>query len=340
METHSTLTKIPHAVIGIPTFNNAKHLPEALESLLSQDYPDAAFILIDDQSTDQTPRIVRRYQKRDSRLVFHRNEIQLGYVENAMQCFRLSTQYFPDAEFFAWASDHDVWHPQWLTNLVRALQNHREAVLAFPKHIRIHDGGREENWNSYDFDTTRVKNRWKRLQLTIFESSPGNMIYGLFRRRALESTGGIRKVLGPDRLLLSELSLLGPFVQVDHFLWYRRYVGLKDRMKRRQRQRRNIFVGVAPPAYAYFPPWIPHVTAIFRDYVLKTRAFPILRRHHGVVATIAIAAFSVAWNVKRIAIRAVRNPMKLLRNLRNRLRRRLHRIRESREKNSSHGSAD
>ncbi len=60
---------VPHTFISVvvPARNEAAHLPACLESLLAQDYPERLYeiIVVDDHSTDDTPRLVReRYGHR------------------------------------------------------------------------------------------------------------------------------------------------------------------------------------------------------------------------------------------------------------------------------------
>ena len=55
----------------MPTYNAAKHLGAAIESVLAQTFRDFAFVIVDDGSTDDTLEIVRRYAARDSRIVVH-----------------------------------------------------------------------------------------------------------------------------------------------------------------------------------------------------------------------------------------------------------------------------
>ena len=50
----------------------------------------------------------------------------------------------------------------------------------------------------------------------------GNLIYGLFRSRALELAGVFPRVYRPDVYLLIELSLYGDIRMVPETLWYRR----------------------------------------------------------------------------------------------------------------------
>ncbi len=52
----------------IPTYNSAPTLGKALDSVLSQDYPDIEIIVVDDGSRDSTPDILHIYQERSPEL--------------------------------------------------------------------------------------------------------------------------------------------------------------------------------------------------------------------------------------------------------------------------------
>jgi glycosyltransferase involved in cell wall biosynthesis len=55
---------MPKVSIVTPTYNMAQYLPAAIESALSQDYPDKEIIVLDDGSTDGTAEVVRGYGDR------------------------------------------------------------------------------------------------------------------------------------------------------------------------------------------------------------------------------------------------------------------------------------
>jgi glycosyltransferase involved in cell wall biosynthesis len=57
--------------IIIPSYNMAQFLPEAVRSVLDQTYPSIEVQIIDDGSTDDTPRIVKQWEG-DSRVHAHR----------------------------------------------------------------------------------------------------------------------------------------------------------------------------------------------------------------------------------------------------------------------------
>jgi len=52
---------MPRVSIIVPTYNRAKYLPDSIESILKQTYPDYEVILVDDGSTDNTEEISRQF---------------------------------------------------------------------------------------------------------------------------------------------------------------------------------------------------------------------------------------------------------------------------------------
>lgn len=58
----------PFISIVVPVRNEERNLPRLLPTLLAQRYPNYEVVIIDDQSTDATPRILAEWQAKDSRL--------------------------------------------------------------------------------------------------------------------------------------------------------------------------------------------------------------------------------------------------------------------------------
>ena len=78
----------PSVSVIIPTYNYARYLPEAVDSVLEQDFDDYELIIADDASTDNTAEVCRRYAEQDSRIRSVRHEKNLGMVENWNWCLR------------------------------------------------------------------------------------------------------------------------------------------------------------------------------------------------------------------------------------------------------------
>ncbi len=76
----------PTASVCIPTYNFARFLPDAIDSVLVQDYPDYELLVVDNCSTDNTAEIVNTYVKKDQRVRYIRNPQNIGMVRNWNRC--------------------------------------------------------------------------------------------------------------------------------------------------------------------------------------------------------------------------------------------------------------
>ncbi len=72
----------------MPTYNYAGFLPDAIQSVLAQDFKDYELLIVDDHSSDNTSEVVNHYLVKDDRIRFEVNAVNLGMVENWNYCFR------------------------------------------------------------------------------------------------------------------------------------------------------------------------------------------------------------------------------------------------------------
>ena len=270
---------MPRVIIGSPLFNHAKDFREAIESILGQTFTDFALVLVDDCSNDETPEIAKEYVALDSRVSYQVNAQRLGLVDNACRSFELARERYPEAEYFAWASDHDLWHPRWLQELVDALDRHPEVVLAYPLNRRIGPAGEVLARKPWAFDTFGISDSWKRLSVSIRKMSAGNMVYGLYRVPLLARAGVYRRVLVPDRLLMTELAVYGQFKQVPQVLWFRRWYG---RIFSLNRQRKSFFPE-GRPLYMWAPWWMSHGVSLFWTFGIEQKGLPAVTRTDGMI---------------------------------------------------------
>jgi glycosyltransferase involved in cell wall biosynthesis len=267
MSGHST----PRVVFGMPAYNRPDAIARTLESLLSQSCDDLAVVVVDDGSSAEARAVVESYAAHDPRLIYEPNRARLGMVGNWRLAFERARALFPHSEYFAWASDHDVWHPRWLETLVAVLDADPHAVLAYPHCLRMYPHDRRLIHGS--FDTAGVAAPGPRLKGTIVQLAAGNAIYGLFRAAALAQAGVFRPVLLPDRQVLSELSLLGEFRQVPDVLWYREASAAFSHT----RQRQTFFAGRAP-LHTWLPAGLQHAALLLWDFAVRGRGRPACGR--------------------------------------------------------------
>lgn len=73
----------PTISVVVPVYNTESYLPECLDSLLRQSFPDIEIVCVDDGSTDQSPSLLDSYASADERIhVFHRENGGVSAARN------------------------------------------------------------------------------------------------------------------------------------------------------------------------------------------------------------------------------------------------------------------
>lgn len=281
------------AVLAAPLHNGGRFVEPALRSLLAQTYGDYALLLVDDASTDETPSIAQRLAAASERAVYVRSDGRLGMVANWRRCVELARELHPEAELFAWGSDHDLWEPGWLATLVEALDGAPQAVLCYPRSDRIDETGAVTRRPSR-LHPQGARGATARVWQTTQGIAAGTTVYGLYRLAALEAAGPFRRVLAPDRLVLTELALRGELIQVDRVLWHRRAVGRTSK----ERQRTTLFGG-PPPWWTRLPANLTHAGVLFWTYAVRGAGRPQVGRTHALWLTGVHAAGSLVNVLRR-----------------------------------------
>ena len=117
--------------IVLPSFNRARILPKAVESILRQTYKDFELIIVDDGSSDNTREVVKSFN--DDRIVY-------VHQENAGACVaRNNGIYHARGEYIAFQDSDDIWHEDKLEKQLKALQD-KHADIVFCRMNRMSDG--------------------------------------------------------------------------------------------------------------------------------------------------------------------------------------------------------
>ena len=288
MEARSAVTAIPRVVFGMAAYGRADTLPRTLESLLSQTVSDLAIVIVDDRPTAEVKAIIDTYSSLDPRITYEANRVRLGMIANWRKAFERARTLYPQTEYFAWASDHDFWHPRWLESLLPVLDTRPEVVLAYPQTMRLVHG--EARRADLLFDTDGSTAPDQRLRAAVDRMTAGNCIYGLFRADALTRAGVFRPVILPDRQVLLELATLGQFVQAREYLWYRE----AGREFSVERQRSAFFPGRVP-VYTFLPACVQHFVVGVWDFAVHGCGRPTFGRIEG----LRLAAAQLMWAMKK-----------------------------------------
>src|SRR5215212_764409 len=73
----------PSLSVVIPVRNAAPFLDASIGSIAGQTFTDFELIVLDDASTDASPRLLEAWARRDARIRFFRGETHLGIVKSA-----------------------------------------------------------------------------------------------------------------------------------------------------------------------------------------------------------------------------------------------------------------
>lgn len=109
----------------MPTYNRAKTLPDALESLLAQTYLDFEVIVVDDGSTDNTKSVVAEYCKKDSRIIYYYQENKERSAARN-QGIRLSK-----GKYITFLDSDDMFFPSKIEKQVAVLDSVKDADFVY-----------------------------------------------------------------------------------------------------------------------------------------------------------------------------------------------------------------
>lgn len=211
----------PLVSIGLPVYNSERHLTQALDSILAQDYCHFELVISDNASTDSTPRICLEYAERDKRIRYYRNDQNMGMTWNMNRVFELTS-----GEYFKWASSSDFIAPTFISVCKNILDRQSDVVLAYPLAQSV--DGQGESIKEILPETIDTRGLPTVIRVFVVIAKGQNyavMNYGLYRTSALRRCRSVTTVIGNDQVTLMEISILGTIALVPEFLFFRRHDG-------------------------------------------------------------------------------------------------------------------
>jgi len=117
------MSNIPLATVIMPCYNCEAFIEDGIKSLLAQSYENFELIIVDDNSTDSSPSIIKKYLGERVRLIHH--ETNQGIARSLNACIRAAK-----GDFVARMDADDLSHPDRLKLQVQAfLKDDQLAVV-------------------------------------------------------------------------------------------------------------------------------------------------------------------------------------------------------------------
>jgi len=193
----------PPITIGVPVYNGAAFLAQALENLRQQSFRAFQVLIFDNASDDATGEIATSFVQTDSRFSYHRNLQNIRAVPNFQAALAAA-----DSPYFLWRAADDVSDLNYLEVLHGLLEAQSDKDLAVGRIVSLFDG---KPVREYRMPALRGDHGLRDQYDLLFGAHP-SWIYGLFRTPVLKPV--VAKITGhfaDDARSWDNLSLL-PFM--------------------------------------------------------------------------------------------------------------------------------
>lgn len=207
---------MPYVSFGLPVYNGANFLTEAVESILAQTFEDFELIISDNASTDGTDAICKAYAAKDQRIRYYRNERNMGAAWNFNRVFELSS-----GRYFKWANHDDLIAPDFLVKCVEVLDQDPGVVLCHSKTRIVDERGNPLIDVEISLNTDSPKPAIRCRDLV--GAHLCFQIFGLIRASTLRKTPLMGSYSHADGILLLRLGLLGRFHEICEYLFFFRH---------------------------------------------------------------------------------------------------------------------
>ena len=218
----------PRLSIGVPVYNGADYIAEALTSHLEQDFGDFEIVVSDNCSDDGTADIVNEFVASDARVQYSRNGENIGGPANFNRLFRLTS-----GELFRWAAADDRIEPGYLSNVIAMMDADPAIVIGHSQSLLIDPQSQpmlemDQGWLGGDgyMEAIRLsppsgderfhsEHPHDRIDAVINNNHRNFYIFGIMRRAMMMQTKLHGPFYGGDRTLLVEMAMRGTFKKYD-----------------------------------------------------------------------------------------------------------------------------
>lgn len=106
------------------SYNHERYVAEAIESVLSQTFPDLELVIVDDGSTDSSRKIIEQYQTKDPRVRAFFHEKNMGIARTANDCLKQAK-----GRYLSFIGSDDVWYLHKLERQLDLMRCNEDKIL-------------------------------------------------------------------------------------------------------------------------------------------------------------------------------------------------------------------
>jgi glycosyltransferase involved in cell wall biosynthesis len=117
------MSELPLVSIITPSYNQGHYLPQTIQSVLSQDYPNLEYIIVDGGSTDNSVEVIKQYTDHFAWWVSERDK---GHADALNKGFAKAT-----GEILAWLNSDDTFQPGAIREAVDYLVSHPTVSMVY-----------------------------------------------------------------------------------------------------------------------------------------------------------------------------------------------------------------
>lgn len=249
----------PLVSIAIPTYNRAPSLRRAVASALAQDYPRIEVLISDNASTDETRAFCEELVRRDRRVRYVRQPVNVGPVGNFVHALEQCV-----GEYFMWLADDDWVDADYVRLCMEVLRRPGYSLVAGS--TQYYRQGRWE-FEARPLDLEQ-EDPSERVLGYYREVEENGVFYGL-ARRADRLANPFPRTIGGDWLAVAALAASGKVATVRSTSVHRGLEGVSDGME-------NLVRAYRLRGRAARNPYGVIIRSIAADIVWRSPAFGVL----------------------------------------------------------------
>ncbi len=145
------------------SFNSAKTIADTIESVLSQDFPEIEYIIVDGNSSDDTVKIIRQYENRISKWISEKDQ---GMYDAMNKGIAMAT-----GDIIGILNSDDVYMNNHVISDLMALLEKQKAQVVFADLILVDQGDDNKVLRYYDsghFHPDKFRYGWMPAHPTVF----------------------------------------------------------------------------------------------------------------------------------------------------------------------------